>query len=214
MTAQIRLLNRPRLSPFYPPYLLWSIIAIHFTNVNIQSFSNRLVSYLLYSPSIITCSFRSTPVFYVYAMETIAEIETHHLLNSRLLSVHTRFYVREMRIKAYAQLLESYRSVTMKNLCTAFGVGEDFMDAYVFFNCSQVVPIVARALIIICSNQYGCYSDLARFIAAGRLNCSIDRVNGIVETNRPDAKNARYEAVLKQGDILLTSVQRLSRVIG
>lgn len=57
-------------------------------------------------------------------------------------------------------------------------------------------------------------SDLSRFIAAGRLNCSIDRVNGIVETNRPDAKNARYASVIKQGDIVLTSVQRLSRVIG
>lgn len=56
--------------------------------------------------------------------------------------------------------------------------------------------------------------DLARFIAAGRLTCSIDRVNGTVETHRPDAKNARYAAVIKQGDAVLTSVQRLSRVIG
>lgn len=56
--------------------------------------------------------------------------------------------------------------------------------------------------------------DLARFIAAGRLTCTIDRVNGVVETHRPDAKNARYAAVIKQGDAVLTSVQRLSRVIG
>lgn len=58
------------------------------------------------------------------------------------------------------------------------------------------------------------HSDLARFIAAGRLSCTIDRVSGIVETHRPDAKNARYAAVIKQGDAVLTSVQRLSRVIG
>lgn len=115
----------------------------------------------------------------------LAAVEESHFLPSRLLSVHTRYYVREMRIKAYAQLLESYRSVTMNNLSTAFGVSQDFID-----------------------------SDLSRFIAAGRLNCSIDQVNGVVETNRPDAKNARYEAVVKQGDVLLTSVQRLSRVIG
>jgi len=57
-------------------------------------------------------------------------------------------------------------------------------------------------------------SDLARFIAAGRLSCTIDRVASIVETHRPDAKNARYAAVIKQGDAVLTSVQRLSRVIG
>ena len=58
------------------------------------------------------------------------------------------------------------------------------------------------------------HSDLARFIAAGRLSCTIDRVASIVETHRPDAKNARYAAVIKQGDAVLTSVQRLSRVIG
>lgn len=58
------------------------------------------------------------------------------------------------------------------------------------------------------------HSDLARFISAGRLNCSIDKVNGIVETNRPDLKNARYEQTIKQGDVLLNSLQKLSRVIG
>jgi 26S proteasome regulatory subunit N7 len=36
------------------------------------------------------------------------------------------------------------------------------------------------------------------------LTCSIDRVNGTVETHRPDAKNARYAAVIKQGDAVLT----------
>ena len=43
--------------------------------------------------------------------------------------MHSRYYTREMRIKAYAQLLESYRSVTMANLCSAFGVSEEFIDA-------------------------------------------------------------------------------------
>lgn len=41
----------------------------------------------------------------------------------------------------------------------------------------------------------------------------IDKVKGIVETNRPDAKNAQYQASIKQGDILLTRIQKLSRVI-
>ena len=42
------------------------------------------------------------------------------------------------------------------------------------------------------------HRDLAKFIAAGRLNFSIDKVNGVVETNRPDARNAHYEQVVKQ----------------
>ena len=37
------------------------------------------------------------------------------------------------------------------------------------------------------------YRDLSRFIAAGRLHCKIDKVNDIVETNRPDNKNWQYQ---------------------
>lgn len=57
------------------------------------------------------------------------------------------------------------------------------------------------------------FSELSRFIALGRLHCVIDKVNGIVETNRLDAKNAQYQACIKQGDLLLNRVQKLSRVI-
>jgi 26S proteasome regulatory subunit N7 len=58
-------------------------------------------------------------------------VEQNHLKPSHILSVHTRFYVREMRIKAYAQFLESYRSVTLSSLGHAFGVSEDFVDGFV-----------------------------------------------------------------------------------
>ena len=56
-------------------------------------------------------------------------------------------------------------------------------------------------------------SDIARFVAAGRLNCKIDKVGGIVVTNRPDSKNAQYQASIKQGDLLLNRIQKLSQVI-
>jgi len=39
------------------------------------------------------------------------------------------------------------------------------------------------------------YRELARFIAAGRLHCKIDKVKGIVETNRPDSKNWQYQVI-------------------
>jgi 26S proteasome regulatory subunit N7 len=54
---------------------------------------------------------------------------------------------------------------------------------------------------------------LSRFIAAGRLNCKVDKVGGVIETNRPDTKNAQYQSVIKQGDHLLNRIQKLSRVI-
>jgi len=106
------------------------------------------------------------------------------LRHDRLLAPHYRYYVREMRILAYTQLLESYRSLTLQYMATAFGVSTEFMD-----------------------------KELSRFITAGRLHCKIDKVGGIVETNRPDSKNWQYQAVVKQGDILLNRVQKLSRVI-
>ena len=60
-----------------------------------------------------------------------ATLEQTYLLPSRLLSPHTRYYVREMRILAYGQLLESYRSVTLESLSGAFGVSVDFIDRQV-----------------------------------------------------------------------------------
>jgi len=102
----------------------------------------------------------------------------------RILSAHYRYYVREMRILAYSQLLESYRSLTLQYMADSFGVTPEFIDR-----------------------------ELSRFIANGRINCKIDKVGGIVETNRPDSKNYQYQAIIKQGDILLNRIQKLSRVI-
>ncbi|KAH7642299.1 regulatory particle non-ATPase 7 isoform X2 [Dermatophagoides farinae] len=108
----------------------------------------------------------------------------YFMKKDRLFQPHYRFYIREMRILAYNQLLESYRSLELKYMADAFGVTVNFID-----------------------------QELARFIAAGRLFCKIDKVNGIVETNRPDAKNHQYQACIKHGDILLNRIQKLSRVI-
>jgi len=102
----------------------------------------------------------------------------------RYLVPHYRYYVREMRILAYTQLLESYSSLTLDYMAKAFGVTVEFID-----------------------------KELSRFIAAGRLHCKIDKVGGIVETNRPDSKNYQYQATIKQGDLLLNRIQKLSRVI-
>ena len=57
-----------------------------------------------------------------------ATLEQTHLIPSHLLSPHARFYTREMRILAYMQLLENYRSLTLDNLCSAFGVDKNWVD--------------------------------------------------------------------------------------
>lgn len=116
--------------------------------------------------------------------KSLAEVEQNQLLTSRLLVPHAQFYIREMRIIAYGQLLESYRSLTLESMAREFGVKKDFIDA-----------------------------DLARFIAAGRLTAVIDRVQGVVETRRPETKNAQYARMIKEGDLVLNSLQKLSRTV-
>lgn len=46
----------------------------------------------------------------------------------RYLAPHYRYYVREMRILAYSQLLESYRSLTLQYMAEAFDVTVEFID--------------------------------------------------------------------------------------
>ncbi|CAF0802718.1 unnamed protein product [Rotaria sp. Silwood1] len=114
----------------------------------------------------------------------LATIEQNLLIQDRYLAPHATYYVREMRIIAYSQLLQSYSSLTLKGMAQAFGCSENFLD-----------------------------KELSRFIASGRLNCKIDKVRGIIETTRPDSKNFLYQEVIKKGDLLLNRVQKLSRVI-
>ncbi|KAG7088521.1 hypothetical protein E1B28_012505 [Marasmius oreades] len=118
----------------------------------------------------------------------LAIVEQTMLLPSRVLSPHARFYVREMRILAYAQLLESYRSLTLESLGQAFGVSVDFVD-----------------------------SELSHFISTGRLHASIDKVHGVVETTKTSEawgkKTLQFEQVIRQGDVLLNEIQRLSKVL-
>jgi len=97
---------------------------------------------------------------------------------------HHKYFLREMRLAAYRQFLESYKSVTLTSMASAFGVGEAFLDA-----------------------------EVAEFIAAGRLPCRIDHVNGVLETTHPDGRNASYRSLIKGGDTLLNRVQKLAKVI-
>ncbi|CAK0751867.1 proteasome regulatory particle subunit [Coccomyxa viridis] len=97
---------------------------------------------------------------------------------------HLRYYVREVRVVAYSQFLDSYKSVTLSSMADAFGVSVDFIDG-----------------------------ELVEFIVAGRLPAKIDKVAGVIETTRPDAKNAQYQSAIKHGDLLLNRLQKLSKVI-
>ncbi|MES1907335.1 MAG: hypothetical protein MHM6MM_000477 [Cercozoa sp. M6MM] len=100
------------------------------------------------------------------------------------LGAHWRYCLRELRLVAYRQFLAAYRSVRLDAMASAFGVGPEFLD-----------------------------EDLARYIATGRLNAKLDKVKGVVQRFQADQKNAQFKQVLTSGDLVLTRIQKLSRVI-
>lgn len=114
----------------------------------------------------------------------LAEVEEQFLRKDRVLAPHRRWYVREMRRRGYAQLLESYRTIELQTVANHFGVSVDFVDR-----------------------------DMSSFIPSQGLNCTIDRVNGSIETNRPDTKNKQYQEVIKHGDQLLTKLQKFGQAV-
>ena len=118
--------------------------------------------------------------YFPYLLETYDKV----LVPCKYLGKHADFFVREMRRKVYAQLLESYKTLSIKTMAAAFGVSVEFLD-----------------------------KDLGKFIPNKQLNCVIDRVNGIVETNRPDNKNLQYHMLIKQGDGLLTKLQKYGTAV-
>eukprot|EP01006_Ploeotia_vitrea_P037949 TRINITY_DN66190_c6_g1_i1.p1 TRINITY_DN66190_c6_g1~~TRINITY_DN66190_c6_g1_i1.p1 ORF type:complete len:416 (-),score=240.44 TRINITY_DN66190_c6_g1_i1:267-1514(-) len=120
---------------------------------------------------------------YQQFLQSLADI-SEDIKTDRFLSTHFGFYVREVRIVAYRQFLQSYLSVTLQSMADQFGVPTDFLDA-----------------------------ELSRFIAAGRLNCKIDKVNGVVQTVRADRRNSQYQDVIKSGDHLLSRIQKLTKTV-
>ncbi|KAK3941670.1 putative 26S proteasome regulatory complex component [Diplogelasinospora grovesii] len=123
---------------------------------------------------------------YKLFFQALALVEEQFLTQDRYLHEHKNWFVREMRLRAYQQLLQSYRVVGLDSMAHDFGVTVDFLDR-----------------------------DLAKFIAAGRIPCTIDRVagKGVIETNRPDDKNKQYQDVVRQGDQLITKLQKYGQAV-
>ncbi|KAI1287902.1 26S proteasome subunit RPN7-domain-containing protein [Xylaria venustula] len=123
---------------------------------------------------------------YKLFFQALALVEEKFLTQDRYLFEHRGWFIREMRLRAYQQLLQSYRVVGLDSMASDFGVTVDFLDR-----------------------------DLAKFIAGGRIPCTIDRVSGkgVIETNRPDDKNKQYQDVVKQGDQLITKLQKYGQAV-
>ncbi|XP_062486220.1 26S proteasome non-ATPase regulatory subunit 6 isoform X1 [Pezoporus occidentalis] len=95
-------------------------------------------------PAVLQYLFSLYKCRYSAFFQSLAVVE-QEMKKDWLFAPHYRYYVREMRIHAYSQLLESYRSLTLGYMAEAFGVSVEFID-----------------------------QELSRFIAAGQLHCKID----------------------------------------
>ena len=82
--------------------------------------------------------------------------------------------MKQLRVRAYGQYLESYRSVTIPNMAQAFGVPETFIDA-----------------------------EISHFISIGRLACKIDKVSQVVQSKVKDSRAEQYSLALRSADSLL-----------
>lgn len=115
----------------------------------------------------------------------LAMVDIEPILQSdRFLQPHSGYIMRELFVLGFKQFLDSYKSVTLESMASSFGISVEFLDL-----------------------------QLGRFIAAGRLTAKIDKFGGVVETNRPDLKNAQYRDMIQQGDLLLNRIQKLARVV-
>jgi 26S proteasome regulatory subunit N7 len=58
----------------------------------------------------------------------LGAVEETFLSQDRYLYEHRQWYVREMRLRGYQQLLQSYRVVGLRSMANDFGVSVDFLD--------------------------------------------------------------------------------------
>lgn len=130
----------------------------------------------LYSDSFYNCEYKT---FFHEFVEILEAIKKDHYLSS-----HIDFFSREMRLVAYRQFLEAFKSVTMQNMAEAFGITKEFLDV-----------------------------ELSNFIYNGKLNCKIDKVSGIIESNRPNRKAELFNNTVVKGDLILNRVQKLARAL-
>jgi len=110
-----------------------------------------------------------------------------------------------MRRKAYAQLLESYRSLSIDYMAEQFGVTREFIDAYMHSGMWLTIGISA--------DLFRRRNSIVLLIVWMVHSYYLKLMTGIVETNRPDNKNTQYQQLVKEGDLLLNKLQKYQAVV-
>lgn len=87
-------------------------------------------------------------------------------------------FCKEMKLRGYSQLLVSYQSVHLDRMAETFNIQVDHLEY-----------------------------DLCNFINEGRLNCIIDKVDGIVKIIE-NRKTDSLECALQKGDSILRNIKK------
>uniref|UniRef100_A0A224XQY2 26S proteasome non-ATPase regulatory subunit 6 n=1 Tax=Panstrongylus lignarius TaxID=156445 RepID=A0A224XQY2_9HEMI len=135
---------------------------------------------------------------YADFLVALAQVETT-MKRDPLLHPHYRHYVQEMRLRAYKQILQAYRSLSLDYMAQSFGVTAEFIER-----------------------------EVSKLASSGRLQCKIDSVARTVVTSAhlsdeamriKDAtdmdmdRSILYKTTVKKGDILLNRLKKLARVM-
>lgn len=146
---------------------------------------------IVYSPEVIRAgvddaSHLVNSIYSCHYGEVFGHLGTvcHHLRQVVYLSPHVSYFFREMRVLVFTQFLDSYSSVTLESMSAAFNIPVSVLD-----------------------------SMLCTFISNERIACTIDRVDGSVRTYRGDTTNFDYHRIVKNGDLLINRIQKLSRLV-
>jgi len=95
-----------------------------------------------------------------------------------------QIYIDEIRSVAYSQLLESYSSLSLDYMAEVFGVTPEFMD-----------------------------EEIAYYIGRDKLNCKINKVTRTINTTATNLRNNQFNEVMREGDHLLSNLQKLARKV-
>lgn len=107
-----------------------------------------------------------------------------HIRRVVYLAPHINYFFREVRVLVFTQFLDSYSSVTLNSMSRAFGIPMGVLDQM-----------------------------LGTLISNERIACKMDRVSDSVKTYRGDTTNFDYHRIVKNGDLLLNRIQKLSRLV-
>jgi 26S proteasome regulatory subunit N7 len=120
---------------------------------------------------------------YAQFFDALAALETR-MKTDIWFARHLSYLIKELRVKVYAQFLEPYEAVDIGKMANSFGVTPQFIEA-----------------------------EMKRFISNRKLNAKIDRVTMTIHTNPPDSRAAKMREALRGGELLVTRLQKLGRIL-